>query len=330
MKLGRGLDIGTMNLVAALEGDNGIEYTRMRDAFLAVPKRAKNMMRLSDVSYMELEDHILVCGDSALEMSVFLGDNFPLRRPLQDGLIAPGELDSIDVLTFMLKTILGEPAEENEVCYFSVPADPIDRPDRDTVYHEGVFTRILTQLGYDPIAGNEAQAIVFSECVKEDFTGIGISFGSGMTNVSLVLKAMPCIEFSLARGGDWIDKGAGTSIGLRAPQMTEIKESGLDLLNPVGREQEALTFYYKKLINYAIDGIAKEFLKSGNSFGLNTSLPIVVSGGTSKAGNFLPFFQKVFERKKKRFPIQVSEIRSAEDPLNAVSKGLLIQARQEY
>jgi hypothetical protein len=329
MKLGRGLDIGTMNLVAGVEGDNGIEYTRMRDAFLAVPKRAKNMMKLSDVSYMELEDHILVCGDSALEMSVFLGDNFPLRRPLQDGLIAPGELDSIDVLTFMLKTILGEPAEDNEVCYFSVPADPID-VQRDTVYHEGVFNRILTQLGYDAIAGNEAQAIVFSECVQEDFTGIGISFGSGMTNVSLVLKAMPCIEFSLARGGDWIDKGAGTSIGLRAPQMTEIKESGLDLLNPVGREQEALTFYYKKLINYAIDGIAKEFLKSGNSFGLNTSLPIVVSGGTSKAGNFLPFFKQVFERKKKRFPIQVSEIRSAEDPLNAVAKGLLIQARQEY
>ena len=87
-----------------------------------------------------------------------------------------------------------EPAEENEVCYFSVPADPID-VQRDTVYHEGVFNRILTQLGYDAIAGNEAQAIVFSECVKEDFTGIGISFGSGMTNVSLVLKAMPCIEF---------------------------------------------------------------------------------------------------------------------------------------
>jgi len=328
-KLGRGLDIGTMNLVAALEAGSGIEYTRMRDAFLAVPNKAKKMMQLSDVSYMEMGDHILIVGDSALEMSVFLGDGFPLRRPLQDGLIAPGELDSVDVLTFMLKQILGAPQEEREICYFSVPADPIDVR-RDTVYHEGVFTRILTQLGFEPMAGNEAQAIVFSECVEESFTGIGISFGSGMTNVSLVLKAMPCIEFSLARGGDWIDNGSAVSLGMRQPQMTELKEAGVDLLNPSGREEEALVFYYKKLITYAIDGISKEFMKSGNSFGLNTELPLVVSGGTSKAGNFLEFFKMVYDRKRKRFPIQISEIRQAEDPLNAVAKGLLIQARQEY
>jgi hypothetical protein len=48
------------------------------------------------------------------------------------------------------------------------------------------------------------------------------------------------------------------------------------------------------------------------------------------AGGFLPLFQKVFDRKKKRFPIQVSEIRAASDPLNAVANGLLLQAMQEY
>jgi hypothetical protein len=329
MKLGRGLDIGTMNLVASKETEQGIEYTRMRDAFVAVPLKAKKMMKLSDVDYIEMGDHLLIVGDNALEMSVFLGDGFPLRRPLQDGLIAPGELDSVDVLTFMLKQILGEPQQPGEYCYYSIPANPID-VQRDTVYHEGVFHRILTQLGYTAVSGNEAEAIVFAEGVNDGFSGIGISFGSGMTNIALVLKAMGCMEFSVARGGDWIDRGAAVSLGLSQPNMTELKESGLDLMNPVGREQEALAFYYKKLITYAIDNIAKQFMLSGNSFGLNQELPIIVSGGTSKAKNFLEFFKQVFETKRKRFPIKISEIRHASDPLNAVSKGLLVQARQEY
>lgn len=328
-KLGRGLDVGTMNLVAAKEGANGIEFSRMRDAFVSVPKRAQKMMKMSDISYIEQDENLLIVGDSALDMSIFLGSEFPLRRPLQDGLIAPGEVDSIDVLTYMLGEILGKPQEPGEYCYFSIPADPID-VQRDTVYHEGVFTKIVEQLGYTAVPGNEAEAIVFSECMNDDFSGIGISFGSGMTNLCLVLKAMNCMQFSLARGGDWIDKGASTSIGKTQSQITELKESGVDLLNPKSREEEAIVFYYKKLITYAIDGIAKQFIMNSDNFSLNKELPIILSGGTSKAINFVPFFKQVFERKQKRFPIKISEIRHASDPLNAVAKGLLIQARQEY
>ena len=56
----------------------------------------------------------------------------------------------------------------------------------------------------------------------------------------------------------------------------------------------------------------------------------MVSGGTSLAGGFLDFFKAVFEKKRKRFPIEISEIRHAKDPLNAVAHGMLIQAMQEY
>ena len=57
---------------------------------------------------------------------------------------------------------------------------------------------------------------------------------------------------------------------------------------------------------------------------------MVVSGGTSLAGGFMEFFEKVFEKKRKRFPIEVSEIRHAKEPLNAVSYGMLVQAMQEH
>ena len=44
----------------------------------------------------------------------------------------------------------------------------------------------------------------------------------------------------------------------------------------------------------------------------------------------MDFFTKVFEKKRKKFPIDICEIRQAGDPLNAVAHGMLVQAMQEY
>jgi len=55
-----------------------------------------------------------------------------------------------------------------------------------------------------------------------------------------------------------------------------------------------------------------------------------VSGGTALAGGFLDFFKQTFEAKKRKFPIEISGIRMASNPLNAVAQGLLVQAALEY
>ena len=151
-----------------------------------------------------------------------------------------------------------------------------------------------------------------------------------MTNVALSINGVEGMAFSCARGGDWIDAGAAKAVGSTASRICAIKEKGIDLMAPKSREEEALVLYYKSLIEYVIEQIAKEFGKNRDKFALPREIPIVVGGGTSLAGGFLPLFQKVFDRKKKRFPIQVSEIRAANDPLNAVANGLLLQAMQEY
>jgi hypothetical protein len=330
MTKGKGIDIGTMNIVSAIQDQKGkIEYKRIRDAFLDVPINAKKMLKLHDgVSFIEDDEHLLILGDQALEMASVFGRK--ARRPLQDGLINPNEIGSIDVLAYMLKQVLGEPSCKGEVCYYSIPADPIDQPNRNVIYHKGVFERILTQIGYEAYPSNEAEAIVFSNCTKEGFSGLAFSFGSGMTNVSLVLNTIGCLSFSLARGGDWIDSGVSHSTGTNQARVTQIKESGFDLNNPKDRVEEALSFYYKELIQYSLDWVAKKFLQSQNHFGLDKPIPIVVSGGTSKPDGFVEFFKSVFDRKKKRFPIEISEIRQATDPLNAVAQGMLIQAIQEH
>lgn len=325
---GVGLDLGTMNIVSARRTGKGVQTARMRDVFLDLEADAKKMLKLSGVNFIERpeEEQIIVVGDAALQMANVFGRE--ARRPLSQGLIAPGEMEALDVLGVLVKNVLGDPTVPDEVCFFSVPADPVDA-ERDVVYHRGVFERIVEECGYEAYPSNEAMAIIYSECKDEAFSGLAISFGAGMCNIALSINGLEGMSFSVARGGDWIDAGAAKSVGSTNARMCALKEKGLDLMKPEGREQEALALYYRELITYCIGKIKEQFELIRGQFELTKPIPLVISGGTTLAANFPEFFAKVFDKRRKRFPIEVSEIRQAQDPLNAPARGLLMQAMQE-
>lgn len=326
--LGLGLDIGTMNVVSARRTAKGVETRRMRDAFLDLDPGAKKMLKLGNVNYVERGGELLVLGDAALEMSNVFGRE--PRRPLSGGLLAAGEMDALEVLALIVKHVVGEPLEKGEACCFSVPAAPVDAPDRDIIYHRGVLERIVTECGYNAIPSNEAMAVIFAETAKDGFSGLGFSFGSGMTNCALAINTIEGMSFSVARGGDSIDAGAAKATGSTQARICALKEKGIDLVHPKSREEEALALYYKNLVEHVLDQVSTRFQQVKGQFALPKAIPIVISGGTSLAGGFKEFFEQVFEKKRKRFPIEISEIRQAKDPLNAVAQGLLLQAMQEH
>lgn len=327
---GVGLDPGTMNLVSArYTSKEKVGTKRIRNVFMSLGKEVKRRLRLGKVSFIEREDEddLVVLGDAALEFASSFGSE--IRRPLKAGLISPQEADALSILGTLISNVLGDPREEGEICYFSVPAPPIDM-DRDVVYHTGVLEKIITECGYEAYESNEALAVIYAETAKENFSGVGISFGAGMTNVAMAVNAVPAgMEFSIARAGDWVDKGASSSLGLATSRICSVKEQGVDLMNPHTREAEAISFYYKNLIDYVLKKVSEQFrLKCQLAIG--RPIPIIVSGGTSMAGGFMELFENRFKRIRRRFPIEVSEIRHAKDPLTAVAHGCLVQAVQEY
>lgn len=333
-KPGVGLDIGTMNIVSARHGEGGKVFTRrIRDAFLDVEKDAEKSLKLSKADYIEFGENFLIVGDSALTMANLFKRE--ARRPLSRGVIAAGELDAQAVLKQLLYTALsngGEIADgDGEHCYYSVPAAPIDDPDQDIVYHTEIFRKILSELEYSPHPMNESMAIIYSQCSEENFSGLAVSFGAGMCNIALAVQGIKGLDFSVARGGDWIDIHSAKATGKTASQMCALKEKGVDLVKPQGREQEAVVLYIRALIRYCLENIAAQFRKVQNSVTLPGPIPFVVSGGTTLANGFLPVFQEEFEAVKKRgFPIEISEVRSAKDPMTAVAEGMLVLADQEY
>lgn len=332
-KAGVGLDIGTMNIVSARmvedsQGKSKTETDRIRDAFIDLDLEAKKTLKLSKIDYVERSGRLVVIGDSALNMvNLFKRE---LRRPLSRGVISAGEIEAQEILSLLIKHVLRDPVVQGEHCYYSVPAAPIDDPEQDVFYHTEVFRKIVGEHGYTAHPANEAMAIIYSQCPNENFSGLAVSFGSGMCNVALSYQAVSGLEFSVARGGDWIDLHAAKAMGSTAARMCALKEKGVKLSAPSNRDEEAIALYIRSLIKYCLENIALQFKKVQARIDLPDPIPFVISGGTTMAGGFLDVFKEEFESvKKKGFPIQIGEIRPAKDPMTAVAEGLLVLANQE-
>lgn len=327
---GCGLDVGTMNLVSARQTGDGsqVETKRIRDAFLDLDVEAKKTLRLSKVDFVEKDGNLIVLGDAALNMANLFKRE--VRRPLSRGVIAAGELDAQQILSLLIQNIVGEPVVAKEHCFYSVPAAPLDDENQDIIYHTEVFRKILTELGYTPHPLNEAMAIIYSQCMQENFSGLAVSFGSGMGNIALAYQTVKGMDFSVARGGDWIDSHAAKATGSTSARMCTIKEKGVDLAQPKNRDEEALALYIRALIKYVLENIAIQFKRVQATLDLPEPIPFIISGGTSRAGGFMEVFKDEFHAIQKRgFPIQISEIRAAKDPMTAVAEGLLVLATQE-
>lgn len=331
-----GVDVGTMYLCTAVRSDgNQVEINSMRNMFLPI---STDVLETNELTNTELDyviqkdddgddEKIFIIGEDAFRFSQIFGTE--VRRPMSKGVISTGEIDAIDVLTVMLEKLIGR--TEGGFVVYSVPAQSVDLETPPVLYHERVFGRIFSTLGYQSKHINEALAIVFSECKNSSYTGITISFGAGLTNVCCAYKGQPTLTFAISRGGDWIDSNVSSSLGVVQSRVTLIKEKDLDLLNPArgkkkeSRIREALAFYYDELIRYVLNVFIKKFEESSDGLNIDTEIPIVVSGGTSKAMNFVELFRKIFNNTK-NFPYDISEIRQAVDPLTAVAKGCLLYA----
>ncbi len=326
--IGKGLDIGTANLLSAVLADDGETVVRReRNMFLEIPRefqKNRAMLTKLNVPYVTYQNRVFVIGNSSFELANMFGKE--VRRPMKEGFLSPNERDAIALLRFIIERLLGEPTVQNEPVHFSVPAPSVDT-ENDTVYHEGVITGVLKKLGYLPTPINEAHAVVYSELGEQDFTGVGISCGGGMFNVCVAYRSIPGVTFSIGRGGDWIDAHVAKCMGIPLIQATDIKESGIRLTDPRSREEEAIVLYYRNLIDYVLEHLAERFSAARDVPRFTEPVDVVLAGGTSLPEGFAAIFAE--ELSKLDLPLKIARVRRAEDALSSVARGCLIAAGLE-
>ncbi len=319
-----GLDVGTSRIVAARSAEGNYTYDTQLNAFLTLPysKMAASLLERENVFHEVKGPKIVVAGNDAQRFAeVFHAET---RRPMAGGVLNPNEPHSLDVLQAIIGKMLGTAAIPGQKVYFSVPA-PVPNEKGGMAYHEASIQTILKGLGYDGTPIEEGLAVVFGELGESNYTGIGISCGSGMCNVCLAVLSVPVISFSVPKAGDFIDSQAALVTGELATRMRVQKENNFHLNGMTSnRVQNALTVYYTEMIETLVETLRSHIAATQRLPKLDQSIPLVLSGGTVMPAGFLDRFAQAL--KAAEFPIRLSDVRLSPDALNSTARGALMAA----
>ncbi|MCB2183777.1 MAG: hypothetical protein KQH63_17245 [Desulfobulbaceae bacterium] len=322
-----GLDIGTSHIVMSQNKGKTIHTVKQLNAFFTVPysKFTKKILIENDITFLEKHNQFYILGYSAENFANMFNTN--TRRTMEKGLLSSKEDEGINVLQAIIDTLITRPDKTNEVLCFSLPGEPIDGLN-SVIYHESILKMYLNSLGYRAISINEGLATIMAELSNDNFTGIGISMGGGMCNICLSYLSVPVVSFSLQKGGDYIDSMVGASVGEPATKIKTIKEGSLNLTRPPkDRVETALDIYYVDLVSNLLNTLEKIMKTSDKIPKIAKPIPIVLSGGTVLPTGFKELFEKTL--KKVDLPLEISDIRLAEDPLNTTAKGAMVMALSE-
>jgi hypothetical protein len=318
-----GLDVGTSRIVVAQRTGGQIAYQSQLNAFVTIPHSniTQTAFERENVPHAVLGSEISIHGNESQRFATYV--NAEMRRPMTNGVLDAKEPDSLRVIHEILASMLKGVSQKQKLC-FTIPAAPLGSENMLT-YHETTIRQILGELGYQAVAINEGLAVIYGELESSNYTGIGISCGGGLCNVCLAYLSVPVVSFSVAKAGDFIDTNAASVTGERSHLVRMAKEDSFHFNGFFAdKMHQVIGVYYDDMIRTLVAALKDAFAKTKNIPTFNRPIPIVLSGGTTMPPGFRDRFEKILWEQD--FPIQVSEIRMAHDPLHSTAKGALVYA----
>jgi hypothetical protein len=323
-----GLDIGTSRIVLARRVQNNIEYHTELNAFVRIPfsRMTESVFRKEGVPHSVENEEILVYGNEAEKFANLF--HVETRRPMSKGLLNPEEPEGPAVLARIVAHLAGKAGAESGKLCFSLPGAPPEGGDA-LKFHESVVRQVLGEFPFHLSTINEGLAVVYGEMEDSNYTGVGVSCGGGTCNVCLSYLSTPIIMFAVEQAGDFIDAGAAAATGEMATRIRVYKEQGFHLNGASSDKiQHALTVYYDEAIRNLVEAMARAFTAGTRGLSrLERPAPLVLSGGTALPPGFRERFEVALRATD--FPLPVSAIRLAADPLHSTAKGALLSALAE-
>jgi hypothetical protein len=130
------------------------------------------------------------------------------------------------------------------------------------------------------------------------------------------------------KGGDFIDASAAGATGDLITRIRITKEDAFHFNGYFAdKTLQALSVYYEDMILALVSSMKEAFLGSKSLPKLSRSIPLVLSGGSTMPKGFRDRFEKALLASD--FPIALSEVRLAENPLESTAKGALVAALSE-
>jgi hypothetical protein len=346
--MARAIDLGTSNILAAKDGPDGtVEVKSIRNCFLALedePFQEAMLENSPDANYVKKDGKLYVLGDFALPLGPAMKES--VRRPMWCGMLNRREPQGSAMLKIMATQLIGPPSAPGEILAMTCPESPMDDDTLDVTFHRQITVKWFEEMGYVVRPINEAVAVGYEmvPCATTPsgdlpLTGVAISMGGGMTNGVPLVRGMPLTPFSIAKGGDYIDRKAHDSLDMAVEKICLVKEKMEKLADGTIRtvldlstsdqpdiRMGALYIYYEEIAGYVVDMLNKVLAEDQNNK-IEDPCEIVVAGGVASPRGFSTMFKKVCDRKKMMFPVK--GVRVSEDPIRCIVKGALKIAKLE-
>ncbi|RLB75316.1 MAG: hypothetical protein DRH24_19800 [Deltaproteobacteria bacterium] len=327
-----GLDVGTKNIVLSWRDEhnkmkhrsdvNGFCVLKSGDAF------ARTLLKQQHIPFLEREDRLIALGQKAEELAYAL--NQTLQRPMSEGVINGDEEEALMIMSAVIKSLLRDVGNDADaVLYYCIPGNALNKK-LNVGYHQKIVQLIIDDKAKKMTTRsiNEARALILGGV--EDKTGVGISWGAGMVNVSYCLFGLSIFEFALVGSGDWIDQETARVVKNETPtsvckhKENRLKNKRFNLKKmPEDNVGRALYINYGLLMENVLQGIAEGFKRNEDKARIERPIPIIVSGGTSSPDGFIEYFKTML--KKIEMPFEINDVIRAH-PLHAVADGCLVAA----
>jgi len=316
--------------------EGNLVIKKFRNAFTGIPDTpvTRTVLDKMSISYVVSKQtkELHIIGDEAFTIANRFHKE--VRRPMRKGVLSDRDKLARDMMSALIQSLLGKPSYSGELCVYTVPAFPIEIEDEDDFnlsYHHEFIKSIVSSLGYTPMSINEGLCLIYEGLgEKENYSGIGISFGGGMVNVcyaqyGLADDSTHGASFSTLKAGDRISSmAAQLEFNRTVSSVNAAKESSK---NPIDITQDysnslvvrhAITIHYHKAIEYLAKNLVVQLADRID----DSSPKVVVGGGTSLIKGFMPVFKSYLEKEAKGI-IKLGEIIHLNDPITAITRGAL-------
>jgi hypothetical protein len=319
-----GLDVGTSRIVAAQRQDKDIQFATQLNAFVTIPfsKLTQSVLKKERIPHLVQDSEITVYGDESERFANLFHKE--TRRPMLGGVLNPDESNGLMLVRQIVTLLTIDTNRRGQKLCFSVPAAPMGAGEAVNA-HEAELKSMLQELGYEARSISEGLAVVYGEMESSNYTGIGISCGGGLCNVCLAYLSVPVFNFSITKGGDFIDSGVSSLRHEPATRIRTIKEESFHFNGHfTNKIQQSLATYYEDMMQSLVSSLKDAFASVQNMPKLNRPIPLVLAGGSVLAPGFRDRFEKIL--RDGEVPVAISEVRTAASPMHSTARGALVAA----
>lgn len=334
-----GLDLGTKHIVLAWrDNKNLVKYRYEINGYLKfdrVDSFLEQLLIKQQVPFVRRGNELIAIGSKAEQIA--FNFNKTLCRPMAEGALSRDDEDAQEIISIIIKSIIGQLADDT-ILYYCTTAKALNSEKHNVEFHKKIIKLMIDSYIADNQSirsyhVNEARCLI----MEENGPAIGISWGAGTITVHAGIFGVPIFEFAILGAGDWIDIEVAKRFGYdpdhpgrdsrETPTTVCRKKEKLDLLQePEGKLEQAIKLMYEILIENVVSQIVKGFNENRDKYRFDNPIPIINAGGTCMPTGFIELLTKKINDVKKDMCVPIGDIRKAQEPLFAVSRGCLLAA----